>query len=206
MSAPAWLQYARLRRREGMSEGAQPPSCAVRCRTLEKRRRADFVIPTGRGKGATYAAIRRLVSTLLARRATRPSRRQSVRRMTRASIMAPVFARKRRGLGDDTLPGLGHRLRSHRHFVVEDFARILDTVAEHCLGHRLSGHVLFPSAYLADHADRHRLCDLVGGRHPFACGDRLDLVQASSTFRPSSASASSSWAWSRSTYSKTLQH
>ena len=52
----------------------------------EKRRRADFVIPTGRGKGATYAAIRRLVSTLLRRRATRPSRRQSVRRMTRASI------------------------------------------------------------------------------------------------------------------------
>jgi dephospho-CoA kinase len=94
VSAPAWLQYARLRRREGMSEERIAAILRRQMPDAEKRRRADFVIPTGRGKGATYAAIRQLVSTLLRRRATRPSRRQSVRRMTRASIMAPVFARK----------------------------------------------------------------------------------------------------------------
>jgi dephospho-CoA kinase len=68
VSAPASLQYARLRRR-GMSCERIEAILRRQMPDAEKRRRADFVIPTGRGKGATYEAIRRLVSTLLRRQA-----------------------------------------------------------------------------------------------------------------------------------------
>jgi dephospho-CoA kinase len=72
VSAPASLQYARLWRR-GMSRERIEAILGRQMPDAEKRRRADFVIPTGRGKGATYEAIRRLVSTLLRRRAAEPS-------------------------------------------------------------------------------------------------------------------------------------
>jgi dephospho-CoA kinase len=65
VSAPAPLQYARLLQRPGMS----PEQIAMVMRRQmpdeEKRRRADFIIPTGLGKAPTYAMIRDIVSTLL---------------------------------------------------------------------------------------------------------------------------------------------
>jgi dephospho-CoA kinase len=72
VSAPAFLQYARLRCR---GIGCERIEAILRRQMpdAEKRRRADFVIPTGRGKGATYEAIRRLVSTLLRRQTPEPS-------------------------------------------------------------------------------------------------------------------------------------
>lgn len=68
VSAPAWLQYARLRRRKSMSPERIAAILRRQMPDAEKRRRADIVIPTGRGKDATFAAIRRLVSELLCRR------------------------------------------------------------------------------------------------------------------------------------------
>lgn len=73
VSAPASLQLARLRRRPGMNPERIAAILRRQMPDAEKRRRADVVIPTGRGKDATYAAIRRLVTELLRRR--RPSLR-----------------------------------------------------------------------------------------------------------------------------------
>lgn len=72
VSAPASVQLARLRRRPGMTPERIAAILRRQMPDAEKRRRADFVIPTGRGKQATHAAIRRLVSELL--RHGRPSR------------------------------------------------------------------------------------------------------------------------------------
>jgi dephospho-CoA kinase len=71
VSAPPWLQYARLRRRHGMSREQIAAILRRQMPDAEKRRRADFIIPTGLGKGATYTAIRNVVSTLLRRQEQR---------------------------------------------------------------------------------------------------------------------------------------
>ncbi len=68
VSAPPAVQLARLRRRPGMSLERISAILGRQMPDAEKRRRADIVIPTGRGKDATYAAIRRLVSELLRHR------------------------------------------------------------------------------------------------------------------------------------------
>ena len=68
VSAPPALQLARLRRRPGMNLERVSAILRRQMPDAEKRRRADIVIPTGRGKDATYAAIRRLVAALLQRR------------------------------------------------------------------------------------------------------------------------------------------
>ena len=75
VSAPASVQLARLRRRPGMTPERIAAILSRQTPDAEKRRRADFVISTGRGKDATYAAIRRLVTELLKRKATKPPRR-----------------------------------------------------------------------------------------------------------------------------------
>jgi dephospho-CoA kinase len=71
VSAPPWLQYARLRRRHGMSREQIAAILRRQMPDAEKRRRADFIIPTGLGKGATYTAIWNVVSTLLRRQEQR---------------------------------------------------------------------------------------------------------------------------------------
>src|SRR5512132_333920 len=66
VSAPASLQYARLLQRPGMSPERIAGIMRRQMPDEEKRRRADFVIPTGLGKASSYATIRGIVSKLLA--------------------------------------------------------------------------------------------------------------------------------------------
>ena len=66
VSAPAFLQEQRALRRPGMD---RTRLAAVRARQIsdaEKRRRADFVIPTGLGRRPMLDAIGRIVATLRA--------------------------------------------------------------------------------------------------------------------------------------------
>jgi dephospho-CoA kinase len=65
VSAPTSLQYARLLQRPGMNPERIATIMRRQMPDEEKRRRADFVIPTGLGKAPTYAMIRDIVSTLL---------------------------------------------------------------------------------------------------------------------------------------------
>ncbi|HEX6142979.1 MAG TPA: dephospho-CoA kinase [Geminicoccaceae bacterium] len=64
VSAPGFVQAQRVFRRDGMTPGKLE---AVRARQMpdpEKRRRADFVIPTGLGRRTTVDAIGRIVRLL----------------------------------------------------------------------------------------------------------------------------------------------
>ena len=65
VSAAASVQYARLLRRPGMSAERIATIMRRQMPDKEKRRRADFIIPTGLGKAMTYAAIRGIVAKLL---------------------------------------------------------------------------------------------------------------------------------------------
>jgi dephospho-CoA kinase len=71
VSAPASLQEARLLQRPGMSRERVAGVMRRQMPDKEKRRRADFIIPTGLGKATTYATIRGIVSTLLVGRRER---------------------------------------------------------------------------------------------------------------------------------------
>jgi dephospho-CoA kinase len=71
VSAPGYLQAQRVLRREGMSperlaaiRGRQTPD-------VEKRRRADFVIPTGLDRRRSVRAIARIIDTVRGRQGTR---------------------------------------------------------------------------------------------------------------------------------------
>jgi dephospho-CoA kinase len=71
VSAPGYLQAQRVLRREGMSperlaaiRGRQTPD-------VEKRRRADFVIPTGLDRRRSARAIARIIDRVRGRRGTR---------------------------------------------------------------------------------------------------------------------------------------
>ena len=79
VSAPAYLQQARLLRRPGMSPERIATIMRRQMPDEEKRRRADFIIPTGLGKAPTYATIRDIVSTLLGGRRGRYPRYYSLR-------------------------------------------------------------------------------------------------------------------------------
>lgn len=64
VSAPRFLQVARLLRRPNMDRAR---IAAVTCRQMpdaQKRRRADFVVPSGLGRAVTFAALRRIVAEL----------------------------------------------------------------------------------------------------------------------------------------------
>jgi dephospho-CoA kinase len=67
VSAPAWLQRRRVLARPGMTPAKLARIRALQVPDAEKRRRADFVIETGRLRRDTEAQVRRLVACLKAR-------------------------------------------------------------------------------------------------------------------------------------------
>lgn len=64
VSAPRFLQEIRLLRRPGMDRARLAAIARRQMPDAEKRRRADFIIPSGLGRGPTFAAIRRIVLAL----------------------------------------------------------------------------------------------------------------------------------------------
>lgn len=68
VSAPAWMQRKRVLARPGMSFAKFRKILALQMADVEKRRRADFVIETGRLRHETEAQVRRLVACLRVKR------------------------------------------------------------------------------------------------------------------------------------------
>lgn len=64
VSAPARVQQERVMRRPGMTESRFASILRAQMPDREKRRRADFVVPTGLGRGLTFHRLRRLVAEL----------------------------------------------------------------------------------------------------------------------------------------------
>lgn len=67
VSAPRFLQEARLLRRPNMDRARIAAIAARQMPDAEKRRRADFIIASGLGRAVTFAALRRIVEKLRAR-------------------------------------------------------------------------------------------------------------------------------------------
>jgi dephospho-CoA kinase len=64
VSAPARVQRERVMRRPGMTESRLASILAAQMPDREKRRRADFVVPTGLGRALTFRRLRRIVAEL----------------------------------------------------------------------------------------------------------------------------------------------
>lgn len=64
ISAPAWLQRARVMARPDMTEERFRAILRKQMPDSEKRRRADFVVPSGSGRAATFRALSRIVRAL----------------------------------------------------------------------------------------------------------------------------------------------
>lgn len=64
VTAPRFLQVARLMRRPGMDRARIEAIVARQMPDAEKRKRADFIVHSGLGRGATFAEIRRCVDRL----------------------------------------------------------------------------------------------------------------------------------------------
>jgi dephospho-CoA kinase len=69
VSAPARVQRERVMRRPGMDESRFASILRAQMPDREKRRRADFVVPTGLGYGLTFRRLRRVVAELRRRAA-----------------------------------------------------------------------------------------------------------------------------------------
>ena len=67
VSAPAWMQRARVLARPGMTAGRLARIRALQTPDAEKRARADFVIETGTTRDRTRRAVRQLTACLRAR-------------------------------------------------------------------------------------------------------------------------------------------
>jgi dephospho-CoA kinase len=74
VTAPRFLQLARLRRRPGMDGVRIGAIIARQMPDAEKRKRADFVVHSGLGRGPTFAEIRRCVGKLRGRQMFRGTR------------------------------------------------------------------------------------------------------------------------------------
>jgi len=61
VSAPAFLQLQRMMARPGMTRDRAAAVLSRQMPDVEKRRRADFVIPSGLGRAFTFRAIRAIV-------------------------------------------------------------------------------------------------------------------------------------------------
>lgn len=72
VSAPAWLQRQRVMRRPGMTDSRFRAILASQLPDREKRRRADFIVPTGQGRGITLRRLQRVLRVLRQRVPRRP--------------------------------------------------------------------------------------------------------------------------------------
>ena len=64
VSAPEFIQRQRVMARSGMTEAKFSAILAKQMPDREKRRKADFIIPTGLGRAGTFAKIRTIVDQL----------------------------------------------------------------------------------------------------------------------------------------------
>ena len=64
VSCPAFLQAQRVLRRPGMNPGKLAAIRAQQMPDREKRRRADFVLPSGAGKAPVLRGLKRIVTVL----------------------------------------------------------------------------------------------------------------------------------------------
>lgn len=65
VSAPEMVQRYRVLARPGMTEDRLAQVLAQQIPDREKRRRADFIIPTGNGKGFARQRVRQIIHTIL---------------------------------------------------------------------------------------------------------------------------------------------
>ena len=68
VSAPPWVQRRRALRRPGMTEARFEAILGRQMTDAEKRRRADFVVPTGLGRRAALRAVRHVLTILASQR------------------------------------------------------------------------------------------------------------------------------------------
>lgn len=64
VSAPEFIQRQRVMARSGMTEAKFSAILAKQMPDSEKRRKADFIVPTGLGRAVTFATIRTIVDQL----------------------------------------------------------------------------------------------------------------------------------------------
>lgn len=64
VSAPKFVQRQRVMARSGMTDAKFSAILAKQMPDREKRRKADFIIPTGLGRAVTFATIRTIVDQL----------------------------------------------------------------------------------------------------------------------------------------------
>jgi len=76
VSAPAFLQRQRVLQRPGMSDSRLAAILRQQMPDREKRRLADFVVPTGVGRAATLRRLRTIIRLLQDRRRRRRCRRR----------------------------------------------------------------------------------------------------------------------------------
>jgi len=65
VSAPAWKQSGRVLERPGMTQAKLDQVRELQLGDAAKRRRADFVIPTGGTKEETREAVRRIIAACM---------------------------------------------------------------------------------------------------------------------------------------------
>lgn len=65
VSAPAFIQKQRVMARKGMTTEKFERIIATQMQDLEKRNRADFIIPTGLGKAYSFKLIKILLSSII---------------------------------------------------------------------------------------------------------------------------------------------